>query len=68
VSARKVVLHGRMPALEAEMLGMIAGVEYERVWTSGAGEAGKSPDRADAMVWGVSKLMRQRAEDGVRFI
>jgi phage terminase large subunit-like protein len=49
--------HGRMPALEAEMMGMIAGGEYERVWTSGAGEAGKSPDRADAMVWGVTELM-----------
>ena len=47
--AGKVVLHGRFPELEAEMLGMIAGGDYEG--------PGKSPDRADAMVWGLTELM-----------
>lgn len=43
-----------MPELEAELLGMIAGGGYEG--------PGQSPDRADAMVWGVSEVMRERAE------
>jgi phage terminase large subunit-like protein len=47
--AGKVVLHGRFPELEAELLGMIAGGEYEG--------PGVSPDRADAMVWGLTELM-----------
>lgn len=47
--AGRVVLHGRFPDLEAEMLGMIAGGEYEG--------PGHSPDRADAMVWGLTELM-----------
>jgi phage terminase large subunit-like protein len=47
--AGKVVLHGRFPALEAELLGMIAGGDYEG--------PGQSPDRADAMVWGLTELM-----------
>ena len=47
--AGKVVLHGRFPELEAEMLGMIAGGDYEG--------PGLSPDRADAMVWGLTELM-----------
>ncbi len=52
--AGRVRLHGRMPELEAELLGMIAGGGYEG--------PGTSPDRADAMVWGVSEVMRERAE------
>ncbi|MDB5679127.1 terminase family protein [Sphingomonas bacterium] len=48
--AGRAVLHGRMPALEAEMKGMIAGGGYDG--------PGKSPDRADAMVWGVGEVMR----------
>lgn len=48
--AGKVRLHGRMPELEAELLGMIAGGGYDG--------PGKSPDRADAMVWGVGEVMR----------
>ena len=46
---------------------MIAGGDYEAVWTGGAGERGKSPDRADAMVWGVTELMlgKERAEPRV---
>ncbi|MES2445248.1 MAG: terminase family protein, partial [Pseudomonadota bacterium] len=50
--AGKVVLHGRFPALEAELLGMIAGGKYEG--------PGVSPDRADAMVWGMTELMLGR--------
>lgn len=56
--AGRAVLHGRMPELEAQLLGMIAGGGYEG--------PGASPDRADAMVWGVSELMRERAELRVR--
>jgi phage terminase large subunit-like protein len=52
--AGRAVLHGRMPELEAQLLGMIAGGGYEG--------PGDSPDRADAMVWGVDELMRERAE------
>jgi phage terminase large subunit-like protein len=47
--AGKVLLHGRFPALEAELLGMIAGGDYEG--------PGVSPDRADAMVWALTELM-----------
>lgn len=48
--AGKVRLHGRMPELEAQLLGLIAGGGYEG--------PGASPDRADAMVWGVAEVMR----------
>ena len=58
--AGRARLHGRMPELEAQMLGMIAGGGYEG--------PGTSPDRADAMVWGVSELMRERAEPRVRVL
>jgi phage terminase large subunit-like protein len=47
--AGNVVLHGRMPELEAQLLGMIAGGGYEG--------PGQSPDRADAMVWALTELM-----------
>jgi len=47
--AGKVVLHGRFPELEAELCGIIAGADYEG--------PGKSPDRADAMVWALTELM-----------
>jgi phage terminase large subunit-like protein len=58
--AGRVVLHGRFPELEAEMLGMIAGGDYEG--------PGNSPDRADAMVWGLTELMLtpERAPPSVR--
>jgi phage terminase large subunit-like protein len=56
--AGKVRLWGAMPALEAQLLGMIAGGGYEG--------PGQSPDRADAMVWGVTEVMRGCAEPGVR--
>ena len=58
--AGKVVLHGHFPALEAELLGMIAGGGYEG--------PGTSPDRADAMVWALTELMlgKERAEPRIR--
>ncbi len=58
--AGKVVLHGRFPELEAELCGMIAGGGYEG--------PGASPDRADAMVWGLTELMlqKERAEPRIR--
>ena len=58
--AGRAVIHGRMPELEAQLLGMIAGGGY-------AGP-GQSPDRADAMVWGVSELMKESAEPRVRVV
>ncbi len=60
--AGKVVLHGRFPELEAELIGMIAGGDYEG--------PGTSPDRADAMVWGLTELMlqKERAEPRVRLL
>jgi phage terminase large subunit-like protein len=47
--AGQVTLHGRFPQLEAQLCGMIAGGGYEG--------PGTSPDRADAMVWGLTELM-----------
>jgi terminase large subunit-like protein len=58
--AGKVALHGRFPELEAQLCGMIAGGDYEG--------PGNSPDRADAMVWGLTELMlqKERAEPRIR--
>ena len=66
--AGKVTLHGRFPELEAELMGMIAGGEYEPAWSGGPGGPGTSPDRADAMVWGLTELMleKERAEPRIR--
>jgi phage terminase large subunit-like protein len=50
--AGKAVLHGRFPELEAQLCGMMAGGDYEG--------PGGSPDRADAMVWGLTELMLQK--------
>jgi phage terminase large subunit-like protein len=47
-------LAGRFPALEDELAGLLIGGGY-------AGP-GRSPDRADAMVWAVTALMRRGAE------
>ncbi|MBO0749930.1 MAG: DNA-packaging protein, partial [Porphyrobacter sp.] len=56
--AGRAFLHGKMPELEAQLLGLIAGGGYEG--------PGHSPDRADAMVWGVTELMLgRRAEPRV---
>jgi phage terminase large subunit-like protein len=51
---------GAFPALEDELAGLIAGGGYEG--------PGRSPDRADAMVWALTELMlgRRRAEPRVR--
>ncbi len=54
--AGKVVLHGRFPELEAELCGLIAGGGYEPALAAGRG-GGRSPDRADAMVWALTELM-----------
>lgn len=59
--AGKIVLHGRFPELEAELLGMIAGGDYE-----GPGGPRKSPDRADAMVWALTELMLKPDRQPVR--
>ena len=47
-----MLLHGRFEALEAQLCGLIAGGGYEG--------PGKSPDRADAMVWGLTELLLQK--------
>jgi phage terminase large subunit-like protein len=51
---------GAFPELEDELAGLIAGGGYEG--------PGRSPDRADAMVWAMTELMlgRRRAEPRVR--
>ncbi|MFW2829103.1 DNA-packaging protein [Sphingomonas sp. ID0503] len=50
---------GAFPALEDEMCGLIAGGGYEG--------PGRSPDRADALVWAVTALMLgKKGEPGVR--
>jgi phage terminase large subunit-like protein len=53
---------GAFPDLEDELAGMIAGGGYEG--------PGRSPDRADAMVWAMTELMlgRRRAEPRVRVL
>jgi phage terminase large subunit-like protein len=58
--AGKVTLHGRFADLEPQLLGLIAGGGYEG--------PGSSPDRADAMVWGLTELMLkpERAPPRVR--
>ncbi|HEX8672285.1 MAG TPA: hypothetical protein VF710_10360, partial [Longimicrobium sp.] len=66
--AGRVTLHGRFPELEAELMGLIAGGGYDAASSGGRGGAGRSPDRADAMVWGLTELMLQpdRAMPSVR--
>jgi phage terminase large subunit-like protein len=51
---------GRFPALEDQLCALMAGGDYEG--------PGKSPDRADAMVWALTELMLspRRAEPRVR--
>ena len=49
----KAFLAGRFPQLEAELGGMIAGGGYEG--------PGRSPDRADAMVWALTVLGETRS-------
>ena len=49
----KAVFAGEFPELEAELVGMIAGGGYEG--------PGRSPDRADAMVWAMTVLSETRS-------
>lgn len=51
-------LAGRFPELEDELAGLTYGGGYEG--------PGRSPDRADAMVWAMSELIRPRAEPRIR--
>jgi len=51
--AGRARLGGRFPALEDELAGLVAGGGYEG--------PGRSPDRADAMVWAMSALMQPAA-------
>ena len=53
----KVRLRGKFPALEAELMGMIAGGGYDPPWSGGPSGPGRSPDRADALVWALAELM-----------
>ena len=48
---------GRFPELEAELQGLVIGGGYDPGSWSGTGGPGVSPDRADAMVWALTKLM-----------
>ena len=49
---------GAFPALEDELCGLIAGGAYEG--------PGRSPDRADALVWALSELMLVKEQAGPR--
>jgi phage terminase large subunit-like protein len=52
---------GAFPALEDELCGLVAGGGYEG--------PGRSPDRADALVWALTELMLgRRAKAGVRVV
>jgi phage terminase large subunit-like protein len=51
-------LAGRFPALEDELAGLTLGGGYEG--------PGRSPDRADAMVWAMSELQKPPAEPRIR--
>ena len=52
--AGKVKLCGRFEELEAELCGLIAGGGYEG--------PGRSPDRADAMIWAPSELLVKKEQ------
>ncbi|HST37761.1 MAG TPA: terminase family protein, partial [Allosphingosinicella sp.] len=51
-------LAGRFPELEDELAGLTLAGGYEG--------PGRSPDRADAMVWAMTELIRPRPEPGIR--
>ena len=55
----KAKFAGVFPALEDELAGMIIGGGYEG--------PGRSPDRADAMVWALTELLRKRSEPRITF-
>ena len=50
----KAFFAGRFPELEAELGGLVAGGGYEG--------PGRSPDRADAMVWAMTVLSQTRSQ------
>lgn len=56
--ARRVFHVGGFPDLEDQMCGLIAGGGYEG--------PGRSPDRADALVWALTELMLGKAERAPR--
>jgi phage terminase large subunit-like protein len=56
--AGRAKLAGRFAELEDELAGLTYGGGYEG--------PGNSPDRADAMVWAMSELIRPRAEPRIR--
>ena len=49
----RAVLAGHFPELEAELAGLVAGGGYEG--------PGRSPDRADAMVWALTEMSETRS-------
>ena len=61
-AAGRVHHAGAWPALEDELAGLIQGGGYEG--------PGRSPDRADALVWAVTELMlgKRNGEPGVRML
>jgi phage terminase large subunit-like protein len=61
--AGKARLAGRFPELEDELAGLTAGGDYVAT-----GNGSRSPDRADAMVWAMTELIRPRGEPRVRFL
>ena len=58
--AKKARLAGCFPELEDELAGLTMGGAYRG--------PGRSPDRADAMVWAVSELMRSMRGEGPRVL
>lgn len=58
--ADRVRLAGSFPMLEDELCGLVAGGGYQG--------PGRSPDRADAMVWALTELMLGRARSGPRVL
>jgi phage terminase large subunit-like protein len=52
--AKRAFHVGAFPELEDQMCGLISGGGYEG--------PGRSPDRADALVWAMTELMLGRAE------
>ena len=62
---KRARLGGRFPELEDELAGLTTD-GYEPGSESGPGGPGSSPDRADAMVWAMSALIRAPATPRVR--
>ncbi|HEX8573549.1 MAG TPA: terminase family protein [Allosphingosinicella sp.] len=58
--AGRARLAGRFPELEDELAGLTHGGGYQG--------PGRSPDRADAMVWAISALVRPRAEPRITLL